>query len=583
MRTVLLLIIIILFAAGLSAQEEFNGPLPGWANVKTRFGAKGNDKDDDTKAIQMAIDSLTQPIINYNTGKKAYMVIYLPAGVYNVSSTLTLKGKIGISFIGESPLTTIIKWKGPDSDTIFTANGSAYFKISRLTWDANGRKDMEALGIHWKDRINNERSQSIAQSNIEVSDNVFTGNCKYGISGGTVLGEGTNNMDAEISIRRCVFNNCATGIQIKGYNALDYWVWDCSFIKCDFGIKCNSGNYHVYRSYFSNCYADVENTNSYYTSLRGCYSENSSHFSYDQGASSNPFKRIFQNNTVIAPKLIPIISYHLGKITLLDNFFDSSSSKSVKAFVETGSWASGNYQVLSVNNRYRNVKAVQFNTASSSLFSYNDNTGVAIQKKEVAFINTQDKMPAAVKRQVFTVPAGAHSKQIQELVNQAVKLKGSRPIVYFPLGKYILDEPLVVVAGADLQLIGEGYLYSTILLPSPVFPKAKALINVKGPTSVVIRDMQLGDFNSSGSGTNSIQFSNTDQPGSQAFVEQLYTNSHRSIHADGLDYLYIQESNSFFSDGKLITGGPLVQKGKGTAGLYCLAASMRAYQQIKTQ
>ena len=81
--------------------------------------------------------------------------------------------------------------------------------------------------------------------------------------------------------------------------------------------------------------------------------------------------------------------------------------------------------------------------------------------------------------------------------------------------------------------------------------------------------MQLGDFTTSTNNTNGIQFTNIDQPGSQAFIEQLYTNSRRSIHADGMDYLYIQESNSFFSDGKLITGGPLVQKGTGTAGLYC--------------
>lgn len=567
-----MLIIIILSAAGLSAQEEFNGPLPGWTNIKTRFGAKGNGKDDDTKAIQMAIDSLTQPVIPYNTGKKAYMVIYLPAGIYNISSTLTLKGKIGVSFIGESPLTTVIKWKGPDSDTIFTANGSAYFKISRLTWDANGHKEIEALGIHWKDRINNERSQSIAQSNIEISDNVFTGRCKYGISGGTILGEGTNNMDAEISIRRCVFNDCRTGILIKGYNALDYWIWDCRFIKCDLGIGCNSGNYHVYRSYFGDCYSNAENTNSYYTSLRGCYSENCAHFSGDHGASSNPFKRIFQGNTVTTPKEMPIRSFHLGKITALDNNFDVARDTSVHAFIETGTWAYGNVEVLSINNHYGYKTAVKFvnSPKKTTLYSIGDMYASLLKPSGASvFISTQDKMPAKINRTIITVPAGANSKQIQELINQAVKLKGSRPIVYFPLGKYILDEPLVVAAGADLQLIGDGYLYSTVLLPSPAFPKGKALINVKGPSSVVIRDMQLGDFNSSGSGANGIQFSNTDQPGSQAFVEQLYTNSHRSIHADGLDYLYIQESNSFFSDGKLITGGPLVQKGKGTAGLYC--------------
>ncbi len=250
--------------------EEFNGPFPGWANIKIRFNAKGNGKDDDTKAIQRALDSLTQPLVSFNTGKNAYMVIYLPAGVYNISVTLNLKGKIGVSFIGESPLTTIIKWTGPDNAAMLLANGTAYFKLSRFTLDANDRKNIEAIGVHWKAREKDAKSESSAPTSIEISDNVFTGKCKLGISGGTLPGQGMNAMDSEVSIRRCTFDQCETGIQITGYNSLDYWVWDCRFIKCNTGIDCNSGNYHVYRSYFNGSLSsDVMNTNSYYTSVRG--------------------------------------------------------------------------------------------------------------------------------------------------------------------------------------------------------------------------------------------------------------------------------------------------------------------------
>jgi len=565
-------LLILLITGCLSAQEEFNGPMPGWANVKTRFGAKGNGTADDTRAIQQALDSLTQPVVNFNTEKNSYMVIYLPAGVYNISAALLLKGKIGVSIIGESPLTTIIKWKGADASTMLLANGTAYFKISRLTWDANMHKDIEAIGIHWRTREKDAKSESAAPTGIEIADNVFTGNCKYGIGGGTGVGQGMNAMDSEIAIRRCLFQQCETGIQITGYNALDYWIWDCQFNKCSFGLKCTSGNYHVYRSNFRDCYSDVENTNSYYTSLRGCYSENSSHFSYDQGSSSNPFKRIFQNNTVVAPKLIPVISYHLGKITLLDNRFDSAAGKSVKSFVEFGGWANGNYQVLSINNKYRNVKPVQFNKPSSTFFSFGDSRGENIQKKDASLMSVQEKMPLTVKRPIFSVPSGASGKSIQEIITKAAKLTGSRPIIYLPVGIYRLDEPLIIPENTDLQLVGDGFLYATRLFPSSVFPKGKALLQVKGPTSIAIRDLQLGDFSGGNNNTNGIQFTNTDQPGSQAFIEQLYTNSQRSIFSDRLDYLYIQETNSFFSYGKTIVGGAMVQNGKGTAGLYCFGS-----------
>jgi hypothetical protein len=572
MKQFFLIIICFCTAAAANAQEEFNGPFPGWVNVKTRFGVKGNGKDDDTRALQLAIDSLTQPVINYNTGKAAYMVIYLPAGVYNISATLVLKGKIGVSIIGESPLTTTIKWVGANGGKMFLANGSAYIKVSRLTWDANGHKEIEAFGLHWKDRESDAKGQSAAAVNIEISDNIFTGACRFGISAGTTPGDGTNHMDSEISIRRCVFNNCTeAGIYIKGYNALDYWVWDCRFLACKDAISSTYGNYHVYRSYFKGSqYADMHNTNGYYISARGCYSEGSAMFSHDEGASSNPFKRIFQANSVVNSGTTPIGYYHLGKITALDNTFGIAKDTAVHAFIETGTWAPGNSEVLSLNNTYGYKTAVRFISGTNRLYSIKDNFSKAFKSSgAAAFISNQEQTPAKMNRTIIAVPAGAGSKKIQELIGQAMKLTGKRPVLYFPVGRYILDEPLLVPANADMQLIGEGYLYASVIMPSAAFPKGKALLNIKGPTNIVIRDLQLNQFTNNMSGIDGIRFTNVDQPGSRAFVEQLYTNSPRSLHGDGLDYLSIQESNSFYSVGKTITGGPLVQQGKGEAALNC--------------
>lgn len=553
------------------AQEEFNGPLPGWANAKVRFGARGDGIQDDTRALQKALDSLTQPLINYNTGKSAYMVVYLPAGTYIISSTLVLKGKIGVSLIGESPANTIIKWKGAAQANMFLATGSAYFKISRFTWNANGQKDIEALGLHWRANETDAISKSSAPVNIELSDNVFTGSCKYGISGGTVPGEGVNQMDSEISIRRCIFRNCTeAGIHIKGYNALDYWVWDCQFLDCKDGINSNFGNYHVYRSYFKGSkLADLHNTNGYYISVRGCFSDKSYIFSHDEGGSSNPFKRVFQSNVVIAPSNIPIELYHLGKITLLDNQFDAATQPAVQTFVQTGSWAKGNYELMSVNNTFKDKVPVKFTSGPSRVFTYGDKLEMAPGKNNAAeFISRQQKMPAMVTRNIIAVPPGAGSARIQELINLAAKQKGKRPIVYFPFGKYTIDKPLQFPAGNDIQVMGDGYLYASVLIPSASFPPGKPLLEVQGPTTFAIKDIQLGNFTSMKAGIYGIQFSHTDQPDAQAFIEQLYTNSTHSIDADGVDYLYIQETNSFYSYGNSITGGALVQQGKGSAGLF---------------
>jgi hypothetical protein len=148
-------------------------------------------------------------------------------------------------------------------------------------------------------------------------------------------------------------------------------------------------------------------------------------------------------------------------------------------------------------------------------------------------------------------------------------LKGQRPVIYFPSGKFYLDRPLIIPANADMQIVGDGQIDASILQASPSFPKGKALLSIMGPSQVVIQDIQIGQFTNVMSGIDAIAFDNADQPEGAAYIDQLYTNARRSIFGEGLDYLRIQETNSFFSDGKRITGGKLLQAGKGSAGLFC--------------
>ena len=541
--------------------EEFNGPFAGWANIKLRFGAKGNGKDDDTKAIQKAIDGLG-PAGGIKGAGPLYTVLYLPAGTYCISTTLVLRGKIGVSIIGEDPSTTIIKWIGPDADTMLWANGSAYYKISRLTWNANNRKEIEAIGIHWKNRWNDGKTQSYASLNIEVSDNTFIGNCKYGISGGTGP-EGTNNNDSEIAIKRCTFQSCTgAGIITTGYNALDYWIWDCRFFNCNIGINSRFGNFHAYRSYFKkSLQADVTNTNGYYKSLRGCYSEDSKGFTVDSGASQNPFKRIYQANTVVRSKGMPIQFYHWGRLFFTNNIFDKPVDTSVHGFVKT------NNAVISLNNKYNGKTYIEF-LSPAAFQQINDSYGASPGNAGATFLQAQEKTPVNANRQVFAVPANADANIIQQLINAAIKLKGKRPIVYFAAGVYKISKPLSIPAGSDIQLVGDGLLDASVILPADNFPGGNAMIKVAGPSIVAIREIQLGNFTNSRKNIDAFQFVNIDQPESRIFVDQLYATANNTIRAEGVDYLYIQKDNSFFADNDFISGGMLVQGGKGTAGLY---------------
>jgi hypothetical protein len=553
-------------------REEFNGPFPSWANVKERYGAKGDGQHDDTRALQQGIDSLSNPVTGFNTGRRAYMVLYLPAGTYCISSTLVLKGKIGVSIIGEDPARTVIKWIGGDKDTILWANGSAYFKIGRLAWDGNGRKEIEGIGIHWATVWNERGSRSFASLNIEISDCSFSGGIKVGIGGGTYGGpNGTGNNDSEVTIRRCVFQGCdGAALLIRGFNALDYWVWDCRFLHCRAGVDCAHGNYHIYRSFFSgSTIADALNDNGYYNSLRGCYSEQGNSFSYDLGTSSNPFKRTFQDNTIIGPAQTPILLYHLGRITLWGNKIDRTRDHGYFFSVTTGSWAAGMYEVMSLHNSYVFRNPIHIGPPAQKLFSFGDRDSAVLHPAAEAFLKTLDRTPPRTDRKIFEVPAGAGSGIIQGIIDQAAALKGQRPVIHFAMGDHYIDRTLEIPAGCDMQLTGDGLLYASMILErEPVLFGHRPAVLVDGPSTISIRDLGIGG-RSGFTVSAGIVFRDMDQPGSEAHLDQIYAQADTSLFVSGMNWLYVQKDNSFFTTGNYIAGGPLLQSGKGTASVAC--------------
>jgi hypothetical protein len=562
-----------LSAATLRAQgrEEFNGPFPSWADVKKLYGAKGDGQHDDSRALQEALDQLSNPVTKFNTGKGGYMVVYLPAGVYCLSSTLVLKGKIGVSIIGEDPANTMIKWIGGDKDTLFWANGSAYFKISRIGWDANGRKGMEGIGIHWKTMWNDGKSQSFAPLNIEISDCLFTDGFRYGISGGTYHSNGTGSNDSEIAIRRCRFQNCSeSGIEIEGYNALDYWIWDCRFLHCAIGVNCAQGNYHLYRSFFSgSTVCDVHNDNGYYVSVRGCYSENAGAFSLDAGASSNPFKRIFQDNTIINPARLPVEYYHLGKITLWGNSFGKTIDPRFSFSINTSSWSAGIYEVMSLHNVYAYKNPIRIEPASRKLYAFGDQDSALVQPAAQFFLTGMDRLPPRARRRIFEVPVGSGADTIQAILNRAAALKGERPVVHFAAGNYYIEKPLEIPSGSDMQLIGDGMVYaSSIMVRDPQVFGQRPVLLVNGPSTITIRELGIGSVSAMKTQTG-IAFRNVDQPHAQAHLDQLYAQADTSLFVAGMNWLYVEKDNSFFSSGNYISGGSLTEHGKGTARVSC--------------
>lgn len=554
-----------------SAQDknEFVGPFKSWANVKSLYGAAGDGKTDDTDKLQSALDNLSNPATSFNTGSKGYMTLYLPAGIYKISKTLVLKGKIGVTIVGEDPAKTIIQWTGKENDTMFWANGSAYFKITRLTWNANNVKGMKAIGIHWKNRWDDGKSRSFASLNIEISDSRFLGGFAVGIGGGTFYGppNGTGSNDSEITIRRCTFIRCTdAGIKITGFNALDYWIWDCRFENCRYGISCYNGNYHAYRSYFkSSTQSDMYNNGGYYISARECYSTGSHAFSKDDGSSCNPFKRIFQNNTVMNSVKPPVEYYHLGNVSLMENTFTQAKKRAQPIEVALGSWCPGNYSVLSINNKYSIKEPIYLDMPSKKIIRSKDQvlSKPSVTTSTPLTHSVLAAAPVRPLRKFFDVPVNANSEIIQRIINQAAKFQGNKPVVHFPFGKYQIDKPLEIPAGSDMQLVGDGALFASVLLPTKSLGNQFILV-VNGPTFITIKDLQIGPNDKTDNQFKGIWFKNVDQKGATAEFDQIFSSAQISLYCDGMNYIQVEKNNSFFSDGNHLVGGKIQEAGKGS-------------------
>jgi len=206
--------------------EEFTGPLPGWKNIKTDFGAKGDGITDDAPAITAALYTFR----DMNTTNSS--VLYFPAGTYRLGNTILNADRgnggsdyAGLAIIGEDPANTILLWDGPADGTMFKLDGW-YMKISRLTFDGQNKAKVGLL------------RDGTFGTGVEYSDLVFKD-----IFWAVQLGNFSAGQ-AENHFQRCRFYNCGIGIFGSDMNSLDTWIWYCLFQDCEYGTHL--GGYQAY-------------------------------------------------------------------------------------------------------------------------------------------------------------------------------------------------------------------------------------------------------------------------------------------------------------------------------------------------
>jgi len=489
--------------------EEFYGPFPSWINLKQVYHATGDGIQDDTKAIQTALDELSD-------GKHS-SVLYIPKGTYRITATLTMKSVIGIAIIGEDPLTTIIKWDGPSNGKMFLLNGVSYSEYGRLTWDGNNEAAV-AVAHEW------DRKVKYANSGSAHYDEIFK-NVGTGLKSG-------NNMDAEFSIRRCRFYNCSsTGISLQGWNALDWWVWDCYFDKCHAGISNNlpengAGNFHVYRSIFKNStYADISLGNSNYFSFRNNVSYNSAAFIIARQF-SNTSPITIQNNLIINDKnVMAAYLFSKGNILLLDNTFVLPDAQQDNSIIEQIDDMDGApCDLTMVGNQFTATKQI-VHTHDGRVIDIDSKYGIKSPQ-----LPSLDPKPFApfVKYPVYEVTSSMTLNDIQTVINSVAE-KNKRALIHFKYGQYNITRSLHIPSGAPLIIYGDG-LQSVLNWKDTI---NKPVIEIAYPAKCVLKNIKiLGASKADG-----ILVYDNDNPGNSIYADQLlvFHGVKRNIFINGFE------------------------------------------------
>jgi hypothetical protein len=234
-------------------------PASGLANVQ-EYGAKGDGSTDDTAAINAAINAATgnaSPAANVRFPGAS---VYLPPGIYKVTSDLLIQSVEGFSFAGAGAELTILLASGKGFTTaVLNIDGSAMgsfqgFSISGDGTEGSGNKSLpNAINLTWTTAARRSTTGNVF-SDIYVRTLKFSCGMRMGAPSGTarqvdgttirdviIVGAGNARFAyATLYLYGFHFGNGITG------NQYNFVVYNSSAAGCQAGVYCDASGFEWY-------------------------------------------------------------------------------------------------------------------------------------------------------------------------------------------------------------------------------------------------------------------------------------------------------------------------------------------------
>lgn len=312
---------------------------------------------------------------------------------------------------------------------------------------------------------------------------------------------------AENAVLRCRFLRCAeAGLTTVNFNSMDIWVWYCRFEDCGYGLFNGAGNFHAYENLFLRSKKmDIGTRNLMVFSFVNNTSVGSRCFmDWESGFTWGSPCSIAGNRIIDPTGDFAIRLGNAGPYLVADNLIKSRAGKTTPEVIMT--WAEQTF----ISNTYTIADAV----VKKGRYRMVDESVVDASRIRIGIPRLLDTPPRR-NRKVFDVVVGANEDTIQRAINEAAQLKGQKPVVHLPMGIYNVDRTLVVPAGCDVQIIGDGGAETATVLKW-MGKAGEPLLKLEGLNRATLRDFSI--WTNEGIG---ILAENCDQPGGKVFGCQV--------------------------------------------------------------